>query len=147
MNDVFWIADTGLAIILRPRGGDWLDNDLQRIRMAGIQTIISTIEPWEARELGLADEGPSAERLAMHFISYPLRDRSVPFDRRALIEFVRKIGTRLQAGEKIGNHCRGCIGRSTIVAASTLIKLGWNAKRALEEIEVARGCIVPDTEE
>jgi len=25
--------------------------------------------------------------------------------------------------------------------------LGWNAARALDEIEVARGCLVPDTEE
>lgn len=147
MNDVFWIADTGLAIVLRPRGHDWLENDLQRIRMAGIQTIISMIEPWEARELGLADEGPAVERLGMHFISYPLRDRSVPPHRKAFSEFVSKIGKRLQSGEKIGVHCQGCIGRSTVVAASTLIKLGWTAERALDEVEVARGCSVPDTEE
>jgi protein-tyrosine phosphatase len=147
MNDVFWIADTGLAIVLRPRGDDWLENDLERIRMAGIQTIISTIEPWEARELGLADEGPAVERLGMRFISYPLRDRSVPSDRGAFAEFVFKLGQRLQAGEKIGVHCRGCIGRSTVVTASTLIKLGWTPEHALDEIEVARGCSVPDTEE
>jgi len=147
MNDVFWIADTGLAIVLRPRGDDWLENDLQRIRMAGIQTIISTIEPREARELGLADEGMAVERLGMRFISYPLRDRSVPSDREAFTEFVLKLGQRLQSGEKIGVHCRGCIGRSTVVAASTLIKLGWTAEHALDKIEVARGCSVPDTEE
>ena len=147
MNDVFWIGDTGLAIVLRPRGDDWLENDLQRLRMAGIQTIISTIEPWEARELGLANEGPTVEQLGMRFISFPLRDRSVPSDREAFKEFVHKLGKRLQSGEKIGVHCRGCIGRSTVVTASTLIKLGWGPQRALDEIEVARGCSVPDTEE
>ena len=147
MNDVFWIGDTGLAIVLRPRGDDWLENDLQRLRMAGIQTIISTIEPWEARELGLAHEGPAVEQLGMRFISFPLRDRSVPTDREAFNEFVQKLGKRLQSGEKIGVHCRGCIGRSTVVTASTLIKLGWAPERALTEIEVARGCSVPDTEE
>ncbi len=147
MNDVFWIGDTGLAIVLRPRGDDWLENDLERIRMVGIQTIVSTVEPWEARELGLAEEGPTVERLGMRFISYPLRDRSVPSDRHAFTEFVVKLGKRLKSGEKIGVHCQGCIGRSTIVTASTLIKLGWSAERALDEIEVARGCSVPDTEE
>jgi protein-tyrosine phosphatase len=147
MNDVFWIADTGLAIVLRPRGDDWLENDLQRIHMAGIQTIVSTIESSEARELGLAEEGRTVERLGMRFISYPLCDRSVPPRREDFIEFVVKLGRRLQSGEKIGVHCQGCIGRSTVVTASILIKLGWAAERALDEIEKARGCSVPDTEE
>jgi len=147
MNDVFWIAGTGLAIVLRPRGDDWLENDLQRIRMAGIQTIVSTVEPWEARELGLDDEGPAIERLGMHFISFPLRDRSVPSSRDSFTEFVLKLGHRFQSGEKIGVHCRGCIGRSTVVTASILITLGWSPERALDEIEAARGCSVPDTEE
>lgn len=147
MNDVFWIADTGLAIVLRPRGDDWLENDLQRISMAGIQTIVSTIESAEARELGLTEEGRTVERLGMRFISYPLRDRSVPPRREVFTDFVVKLGRRLQSGEKIGVHCQGCIGRSTVVTASILIKLGWSAERALDEIEKARGCSVPDTEE
>jgi protein-tyrosine phosphatase len=147
VNDVFWIADSGLAIVLRPRGDDWLENDLQRIRMAGIQTIVSTIESSEARKLGLADEGPSVERLGMRFISYPLQDRSVPPNREAFTAFVLKLGKRLHSGEKIGVHCQGCIGRSTVVTASILIKLGWTPERALDEIEKARGCSVPDTEE
>jgi len=147
MNDVFWIADTGLAIVLRPRGDDWLDNDLKRIQMSGVQTIVSTLEPWEARELGLVDEGPAAERLGMYFISFPLKDRSVPTNRESFTAFVLMLRKRLQAGEKIGIHCSGCVGRSTVVASSTLIKLGWTAERAIDEIEVARGCSVPDTEE
>jgi protein-tyrosine phosphatase len=147
VNDIFWIADTGLAIVMRPRGEDWLENDLKRIQMAGIQTIISTVEIWEARALGLSEEGSKIERLGMRFISYPMPDRSVPFDRENFTEFVQKLARRLQTGEKIGVHCRGCIGRSTVVTASTLIKLGWPAEKALDAIEKARGCSVPDTEE
>lgn len=147
MNDVFWIGNTGLAIVLRPRGGEWLDNDLKRIQMSGVQTIVSTLEPSEARELALSNEGPSAERLGMRFLSFPLRDLSVPSDRESFTELVVTLGNRLQIGERIGIHCRGCIGRSTLVASSTLIKLGWTAESALDAIEVARGCSVPDTEE
>jgi len=147
VNDIFWIADTGLAIVLRPRGDDWLENDLKRIRMAGIETIVSTVETWEARALGLANEGDIAQRLGMHFISYPMQDRSVPFDREDFTDFVSMLAKRLRTGERIGVHCRGCIGRSTVVAASTLIKLDWPAENALEAIEKARGCSVPDTEE
>ena len=147
MNDIFWIDDTGLAIIMRPRGADWLENDLTRMKMGGIQTIVSTIEHFEANTLGLADERTTTERLGMRFISYPMPDRSVPFDRGDFTHFVQKLGKRLQNGEKIGVHCRGCIGRSTLVTAATLIKLGWDAERALDEIEKARGCSVPDTDE
>lgn len=147
MNDIFWIGDTGLAIVLRPRGDDWLENDLQRIHMAGIQLIVSTVENWEARTLGLAEEGDIAERVGMRFISYPMQDRSTPNDREDFTDFVSMLAKRLETGEKIGVHCRGCIGRSTLVAASTLIKRGWPADRALDEIERARGCSVPDTEE
>lgn len=147
MNDIFWIAETGLAIVLRPRGKDWLENDLKRIQMAGIQTIVSTVETWEARVLGLSEEGEIAERLGMHFISYPLEDRWIPSDREDFTHFVSMLARRLQNGEKIGVHCRGCIGRSTVVTASTLIKLGWPAETALDAIEKARGCSVPDTEE
>jgi protein-tyrosine phosphatase len=147
VNDIFWIDDTGLAIVMRPRGDEWLENDLKRIQMAGIQTIISTIEAWEARALGLAEEGPMLEHLGIRFISYPMQDRSVPFDREDFTAFVKRLGTRLQGGEKIGVHCRGCIGRSTVVTAATLITLGWPAETALDAIEKARGCSVPDTEE
>jgi protein-tyrosine phosphatase len=147
VNDIFWIADSGLAIVLRPRGDDWLKNDLQRIRMAGIQTIVSTLESWEARELGLAGEDGMAENLGFQFISYPMPDRSVPFHREDFSQFVSMLAKRLQAGEKIGVHCRGCIGRSTVVTASILITLGWPAEKALDAIENSRGCSVPDTEE
>jgi hypothetical protein len=147
MNNVFWIGNTSLAIVLRPRGDNWLENDLERLQMAGIQTIVSTVGPWAARELGLVDEGPTVERLGMHFISFPLQDGSVPSNREGFTEFVLRLGRRILAGERIGVHCRACTGCSIIVAASTLIKLGWLAERALDEIEIARGCSVPDTEE
>ena len=147
MNDIFWIADSGLAIVLRPRGDDWLENDLQRIRMAGIQTIVSTLESRESRELGLARELDVAENLGLQFISFPMPDRSVPFDREDFTQFVSMLAKRLQSGERIGVHCRGCIGRSTLVTASILIKLGWSAENALDAIETSRGCSVPDTEE
>ncbi len=61
--------------------------------------------------------------------------------------FVAGLADRLRAGERIGVHCRGSIGRSTVTAACTLIHLGWNAQDALRAIQAARGCVVPDTEE
>jgi protein-tyrosine phosphatase len=146
VNDVFWISDTGLAIVMRPRGDDWLRGDLSRLKRAGIQILVSTLESGEARELGLSAEAPLSEELGLQFLSFPIRDRTTPANREAFDHFARSLAMRLHAGEKIGVHCRGCIGRSTIVTACTLIELGWPAERALQAIEASRGCSVPDTE-
>ena len=147
MSDVFWIGETGLAIVMRPRGDDWLRDELSRVKHAGIQTIVSTLEAWEARELGLAHERALAEDLGLQFLAYPIPDRTTPGYREEFDRFVENLAERLRRGEKIGVHCRGCIGRSTVVTASALIRMGWPAEQALHAIERARGCSVPDTEE
>ena len=147
MNNVFWIGETGLAIVMRPRSDVWLRDDLSGLKRAGIHTLVSTLEAWEARELGLAEEGALAEDLGLHFLAYPIRDRTTPSHKEEFNRFVHNLAKRLQNGEKIGVHCRGCIGRSTVVTASTLVNLGWPAEQALKAIEIARGCSVPDTEE
>jgi protein-tyrosine phosphatase len=147
VKDIFWIGETGLAIVMRPRGEDWLKDELSRLKQVGINTLVSTLEIWEARDLGLAEEASISEELGLHFLSYQIKDRTTPSHRERFAEFVRNLAKRLQAGERIGVHCRGCIGRSTVVTACTLMKLGWSPKQALEAIELARGCSVPDTEE
>jgi protein-tyrosine phosphatase len=147
VNDIFWIEGSPkpvsgqLAIVMRPRGDEWLQADLLHLKQAGIQTIVSMLEYWEAESVGLSRERAASERIGLRFLSYPIPDR-VSFD-----AFVNGLASRLQQGERIGVHCRGCIGRSTIVAACTLIKLGWNPKAALRAIQDARGCAVPDTPE
>lgn len=146
-KDVYWIANTGMAIVPRPRGDDELEDDLLRLKSAGIQTIVSTVEEWEARALGLAREREVAASLGIEFISYPMQDRSTPANIEEFRQFVKSLAARLEEGEKIGVHCRGCIGRSTVVTACTLITMGWSAKDALRAIEIAREFPVPDTDE
>jgi protein-tyrosine phosphatase len=150
LDDVFWIEATppvGLAIVLRPRGDDWLRDELRRIKASGVETIVSLLDPSEATWLGLGEEGPIAEAAGMHFLSYPILDVHVPSDVTTFRAFVDSLANRLRAGETIGVHCRGSIGRSTVTAACTLVHLGWRARDALRAIQSARGCVVPDTEE
>ena len=151
MKDVSWIAENAetprLAIVMRPRGGEWLHDELLRIRTAGVQTVVSMLEPWEADALGLAEEQKLAEQVGLKFISFPIRDRSTPANKLDFHRFISDLAARLRNGEAVGVHCQGCIGRSTIAIACTLIHLGWNADDALREIETARGCLVPDTEQ
>jgi protein-tyrosine phosphatase len=150
MDEVFWIQGNppvGLAIVLRPRGEEWLAEDLARFKRSGVQTLVSLLEPVEADWLGLAQEGPLAEQLGMQFLSYPIQDVHVPANSPTFRAFVSGLAERLRAGERIGLHCRGSIGRAPLTAACTLIHLGWRATDALDAIETARGCAIPDTAE
>jgi protein-tyrosine phosphatase len=150
MDSVFWIegkSPVPLAIVLCPCGGKALKDELREIARAGVQTLVSMLEPDEADWLGLSEEGPLAERAGMQFLSFPIQDVSVPASLDAFRGFVAGLADRLRNGERIALHCRGSIGRSPLTAACTLIHLGWNAKDALDAIEAARGYPIPDTKE
>jgi protein-tyrosine phosphatase len=150
MNEVFWIEGhppAPLAVVLRPRGGEWLDHELGRYKSAGIDTLVSLLESDEAAWLGLAEEGPKAEKLGMQFLNFPIPDTHIPPEPAAFRDFIADLVRRLRRGERIGVHCRGSIGRSTLTTAAALIHLGWKPAAALAAIEKARGCPVPDTAE
>ena len=150
MDEVFWIEGnpaTGLAIVLCPRG-DWrIEDEMLRMRRGGVETVVSLLEPDEASMLGLAQEGPAAQKAGMRFVSFPIPDVHVPPHGGRFRTFVSDLSERLRAGERIGMHCRGSIGRATVTAACTLVHLGWTPADALKAIEKARGLPVPDTEE
>ena len=150
VDEVFWIEGNPpvqLAIVLCPRGGSILHDELCEIAQSGVQTLVSLLEPDEADWLGLGQEAALAGQLGMQFLSYPIQDVHVPANVRTFRTFVSDLADRLRAGERIGLHCRGSIGRAPLTAACTLIHLGWDARDALATIQAARGFVIPDTTE
>ena len=150
MKDIFWIKSAPpipLAIVMKPRGSDWLEDDLLRMKRDGIETLVSLLEEDEAGILGLGEENHLAKKNGLQFLSHPIPDVHVPPNTAAFRKFVADLAARLQTGESIGVHCRGSIGRSTVAAACALIHLGWTPAEALGAIQAARGCPVPDTQE
>jgi protein-tyrosine phosphatase len=150
VDEVLWIEanpPVPLAIVLCPYGGSILEDELREMARSGVQTLVSLLEPKEADWLGLGEEGPLAERAGMKFLFFPIQDVHVPASLPAFRAFVAGLAARLRAGERIGMHCRGSIGRAPLTAACTLIELGWNAKDALAAIQKARGYPIPDTKE
>lgn len=147
MDEIFWIKSNPpveLAIVLRPRAGEWLQNEMSRIKQAGVQALVSLLEPQEAKLLGLEKEAEIAEEAGLHFLNYPIPDTRVPADVDHFRTFVSGLANRLRGGESLGIHCRGCIGRSTITAACALIHIGLKPMDALAAVEAARGCRVPE---
>lgn len=148
MRDIYWIGTrpkVTLAVVSCPRGDSRLRSDLVELKVGGIDTVVSLLEPDEAAWLGLGDEGLMAEEVGLNFISFPIPDANVPLNSVMFQSFVTDLASRVSSGERIGVHCRGSIGRSTVTTACTLIQLGFSAHAALAAVEAARGCAVPDT--
>jgi len=150
MTGVYWIQhdqQPRLAIVARPRGDEWLVDDLLAMKSSGVDILVSLLEAHEAVYLGLRDEGKFAQLAGMEFISFPMADRTTPENRESFCKLIQKLCEAMRAGKRVGVHCRASIGRSTVTTASILIESGWKAVDALRVIEEARGYPVPDTEE
>lgn len=150
MNTVYWItaaAPHRIAIIARPRGYDWLESEIRNVRTEGVDVVVSLLTPKENTELGLLDEERSCTNAGIRFFSLPIEDRSVPNDERKVRRLLDALVHEENSGRGIGFHCRAGIGRSSILVALLLARLGWAADKAFATISRARGCHVPDTAE
>lgn len=148
--EVYWIAGPWpgrLGIVPRPRGGDWLEDEIQAWRAAGLDIVTSLLTPEEISELDLGREAALALQAGLEFRSFPIPDYGVPSSRAGLIELAGNLERDLEAGKSVAVHCRQGIGRSSVVAASVLIAAGEGADEAFRRIEKARGRPVPDTRE
>jgi protein-tyrosine phosphatase len=147
--DVYWLRKVEgmrLALMPRPRGGEWLADEIAGYQRFGIQTVVSLLEEHEARELDLADEQSLCRAANLQFISFPIADRGVP---RNVVEFtklVESIALRLRSGDSVAIHCRAGIGRSGLVGACVLGTYGIAPDAAFTMLRLARGVAVPDTD-
>jgi protein-tyrosine phosphatase len=136
-----------IAIVARPRGNDWLCEEINALSREGIEILVSMLTDEEAEELGLNDESAECAAVGISFVNVAIPDRSVPSDTNAFLRSVEQLATRVREGRYLAVHCRASIGRSSVLAASILVRLGWDAKTAFDAIEAARGYSVPDTSE
>ncbi|HXJ11016.1 MAG TPA: dual specificity protein phosphatase family protein [Candidatus Limnocylindrales bacterium] len=146
---LFWITTDQyrIATMPRPRGGDWLADDIAFVKKGGIQVIVSALTPGEIAELGLIEEEQHCVQQGLKYFTFPIKDRSVPIELAEFRRFIDKLDVETQAGLAIAIHCRAGIGRSSLIAACLLIRRGFLAEEAFCKIEEARGLPVPDTPE
>jgi protein-tyrosine phosphatase len=147
--DVYWIPTPApglLGILPRPRGGDWLADEVAAWRRAGVDAVVSLLTPDEAADLALTDEAAECRARGIEFLSLPVPDRGVPAS-RAAADVVTRLAGLVGSGKTVAVHCRQGIGRSAILAAGVLVALGSDAETALRAIGTARGCPVPETPE
>jgi protein-tyrosine phosphatase len=135
-----------LAIVPRPRGNDWLEDDLRALRKSGLDVIVSLLTPGEERELGLELEATLAASVGLRFFQFPISDYGVPSLQSASV-LIESLDAELTRGKNVGIHCRQGIGRSTVISSSLLVRGGIDPVEALQRVAAARGRPVPDTPE
>jgi len=147
-KELFWINkfhDGNLAIMAAPRPTDKIEDTILGWRSEGIDVVVSLLEPSEAPGLSVA-ENQFCQEFGIEFLSFPIRDKTVPSDLDAFFDIVRHLAEAVSAGQGVAIHCRAGIGRSTTLAACILMTLGVDAEVALDMIAEARGVEVPETE-
>jgi protein-tyrosine phosphatase len=147
--DLYWIPGPWkgkLAVAPRPRGGDWLADEVRDWQGAGLDDVISLLELLEATQLELGDEARLASARNIQFLSFPIPDRGVPASTADARSLALNILSRLNAGERVAIHCRQGIGRSGLIAASVLMAAGIEIEEAVQTVSEARGLPIPETE-
>lgn len=136
-----------LAIMPRPRAGDWLEDEIGQWQREGLHTVVSLLEPAEIAELELGRESGLCASRDIEFLSFPIPDRGVPESAAAFDSFLVPLVARLRAGASVGVHRRAGIGRSGLTAACILVRAGIPYPLVFPAISRARRVKVPDTEQ
>ena len=147
-TEIYWIKTSGpgkLAVMPRPRGGDWLEDEIWALKEEGVDILVSMLTREEETLLGLEAEADLARAQGLDFISHPILDRDIPASPKDTWELARSLADRFGEGKRIAVHCRMGIGRSPLLLACILVSRGADPEEAWNAIGIARGFEVPDT--
>ena len=134
-----------LAIIARPRGGDWLEGELRALKESGFDIVSSLLTREESQELDMSLEAQISNQVGLEFFSFPIQDLGVPASATAARDFLRELLNELHAGKRVAIHCRQGIGRSGLIVTGLLVMAGIEPSVAFRKASAARGLEVPET--
>jgi protein-tyrosine phosphatase len=147
---IYWIHDfdngAKLGIMPRPRGNDWLEEEIIKLKKQNIGSWVSLLEQHEITELGLRNQPALCSKHDLEYINFPIVDRNIPEKGTKMDSLIDQLYQKIQNGNSVVIHCRMGIGRSSIIAACVLLKQGFKTEQILQKITSARGLNVPDTD-
>jgi protein-tyrosine phosphatase len=136
-----------LAISSRPRGGDWLEDEVRSWQHRDFEVIVSLLTDDERVDLNLEDEAKFCKIHGLQYLAFPIVDRSVPPSQKATLNFLKKLDQALAEGKNVLIHCRQGIGRSALMAICLLVLAGEEPEAAIQRVSTARGVSAPETPE
>ena len=135
------------AIYIAPAPTD-LQAFRQELREAQIDVVVSLLAFNEIKWLNLHDEEAICDALGCQFFSFPIPDFGTPNDLDEFIDFVKELRVmRNKKNVRLLIHCRGGIGRSSILGSALLLSDTVNYQQALDQITQIRGKKCPETQE
>ena len=134
-----------LAITPRPRGGDWLDDDIAALAAQGVAVLVSLLRADEQVELALENEAAACQAHGVEFLALPVEDLGAPSDSAAFVKAVRGLASLIRSGTSVAVHCRQSVGRSGLLAVAIAVAVGVPLESAIQEVSAARGVQVPET--
>ena len=147
---LYWVDGTWpgkLALAARPRGGDWLEDEIVAWKNNGVDLVVSLLTGDEEQDLELAKEATTVRSRDMEFLSLPIPDRQVPYSETEVAAILDAVDSALSGSKNVVIHCRQGVGRSGLIAACLLATKGLSTKVAVERISSARGVPIPETRE
>lgn len=147
---IYWINTLekgNIGMMARPKGNDWLEDEIRKLSMSGVNMVVSLLEKHEEVELDIEKEHDLCEKYNIKYVNFPIKDRGVPEDIGSFLQLIYTIDESLRDDKKIAIHCRMGIGRTSVVAAGALIKNGHNPEDVFEFLSEKRTLVVPDTDE
>jgi len=112
-----------LSTMARPRGGDWLADELHALRRRGVDVVVCALTDAELADLELTGEAEAARAAGLAFVRVPIPDRGVP-DRQAVRPALDALAAELATGRHVVVHCRYGIGRASLLAGAVLVGRG-----------------------
>ena len=100
--EIYWIDGTEpgrLAILARPRGGDWLGDEVKGWKEAGIDIVVSALTDAEQAEWELQKEADLCRSQGMDFVSFPITDRGVPASERETRDLTARLAEAWKRGQ------------------------------------------------
>jgi protein-tyrosine phosphatase len=136
-----------IATMARPRGGDWLPDEMAALAAAGVQVLVSALCDDEMERLDLTGLPAAAAGAGLELVRFPIVDHTAPepADLPAAVALADRLAGDLRAGRFVVTQCLAGIGRSSLLAGATLVRLGVSPADAWGLIRRARGYPVPDS--
>lgn len=136
-----------ISTMPRPRGGEWLEDEMISFRDQGVEMIVSLLTAEEVAWMDLQHEELHCVVAGLEFRTHPIPDMEPPRGNVAAEAFVPSLAAAVADGRHLAIHCRGGIGRASTIAGALLVAMGWSTDDAFDLIGRRRGHRVPETAE
>ncbi len=126
------------------QGGQLLEQSIEEIKLTGYEVLISMLTREEQAELELLAEGEVCQNKRILYLNFPIRNEVADSDREVM-EFIDSLALLQEKKRKIVFHCRGGVGRSSMMLSLLAVRLGVEPEVSFELITKSRGKKAPET--